>query len=47
LLYCKAGFRILNSDSLIDLRGIATINSKFSEMGLKELEVGENISLLS
>jgi hypothetical protein len=43
----KAGFRTLRSVSRIDERGIAAINSELKVIGENELELGEELSLLS
>jgi hypothetical protein len=43
----RAGFRTLKSVSRIDERAVAAINSKLKAIGKSELEVGEELSLLS
>jgi hypothetical protein len=43
----RAGFRTLKSVSRIDERAVVAINSKLKAIGKSELEVGEELSLLS
>jgi len=43
----EAGFRTLRSVSRIDERAIAAINSKLKAIGKNELELGEELSILS
>jgi hypothetical protein len=43
----KAGFRTLRAVSRIDERAIVAINSKLKAIGKNELELGEELSILS
>ncbi len=47
MAFRSAGFRTLRSVSRIDKRVIAAINSKLKAIGKNELELGEELSLLS